>query len=139
MDLLEIKELRRRRRWYRPTIGVYFLFHHHSLVYIGQSVNLEARLAAHKRHVKGIPWSRYTVIECENQIQALRLEAAYIKKYNPAANVHKPNLPGTDHPTVDVLSPGLETPQVKVDVPRTALEKRRMQRIEWWAKHGVEV
>lgn len=125
MDLLDIHAIRRLRREYQPTIGVYFLFDRNSLVYIGQSTHVELRIADHRRRRAIFSWTHSVVIPCENQIQALRLEAAYIRRYYPKGNKACPYLPDTIHP------------EIKSETPTAPVEKRRQERENWHRRYGT--
>lgn len=66
--------------------GVYFLIDTNKVVYVGQSVNVYARLCTHKREKQ---FDRYTVLPCsENMLDTL--ESMYIHFFRPKYNgVHK--------------------------------------------------
>lgn len=67
---------------YEPVCGIYFLFQSSNLVYVGQSVDIHARLSAHVRKKE---FDRYTVIPCQPD-QLNEMEADYIVYFNPPLN-----------------------------------------------------
>ncbi len=85
LGLHGIKELTR-----QPLCGVYFLLAGDEIVYIGQSRNIEARVASHKSVLKYIaPFDTVLYVECERK-ELNKLESQYMQKYSPTLNTkHK--------------------------------------------------
>lgn len=88
MTLLSLDEVRRAAKTYSRTSGVYFLFKGDDLVYVGQSVDVHARL----KHHRGAGflytqwWDRVAVIECApRRLEAM--ENAYILALKPRFNL----------------------------------------------------
>jgi hypothetical protein len=71
-----------------PQCGVYFLIQDSRIVYIGQSVNVHARLADHWNGEKR--FDRVYWVRCAQRDLA-PLEAAYIAQFNPPLNKVQPS------------------------------------------------
>ncbi len=67
---------------YKKLCGVYFLICDGSVVYVGQSVDIQSRLGS---HANSIPFGSYYYIECDNT-QLDLLESIYIHLLNPVLN-----------------------------------------------------
>lgn len=137
MLLLDMTEIRGQQRPYQPSIGVYFLFLSGRLQYVGSSRNVHVRLTNHKR-AREIIWDKYALIECDNAVQALRLEHAYIKKLCPPMNKVLQELDAPDGDAKLVKVHGPRVPRRRALVPLTPVEiedpvaRRRREREEWW-------
>ena len=68
---------------YSPVCGVYFLVKGDDVIYVGQSVNVPARVATHKNN--GVEFERWHFIECEPE-WLNDLEAAFIAQFSPSLN-----------------------------------------------------
>lgn len=68
-----------------PGCGVYFLFSGDEIVYVGQSVNVFARVAGHFVYKS---FDSFAFVPCRHD-QRLALESHYIKLFSPALNVSK--------------------------------------------------
>ena len=82
LGLLSKGEILSMARPQRKQCGVYFLIENNEIVYVGQSVNVHARVAS---HYYGKVFSYFTCIECP-QSHLNSLEALYIHKFNPPLN-----------------------------------------------------
>jgi len=69
--------------------GIYFLINSNEIVYIGQSINVAARIATHENSLDK-QFTEFSFIECPREFLN-ELEAAYIMKFNPKYNIVKPN------------------------------------------------
>jgi len=69
----------------RGTPCVYLLFDRDRCLYVGQSVNVRARLKTHWR-AKVVPASSWNIIPCSTLLEALRLEADLIFQHQPEYN-----------------------------------------------------
>jgi len=148
--LWDLKELLKERQLFTPRIGVYFLFNmKDDLVYIGSSSNLDARLWEHRRS-RRIEWVTCTIIECQNPVQALRLENAYIKELHPPMNkvLREMDAPTGEAKLVRLASlvhtrrsmtKNSESSFEQSIKPDDPIMRRLAQRRAWWAEHGVKV
>lgn len=84
-ELLSYRTLLCRRVAKEPTVGIYFLFSGDAVVYIGQSINIYGRLAAHLTSKK---FDSYAMVECKPE-DLNRLEHGYICRFRPAMNLDK--------------------------------------------------
>ena len=82
LGLLSKGEILSMARPQRKLCGVYFLIENNEIVYVGQSVNVHARVASHHH---GKVFSYFTCIECP-QSHLNSLEALYIHKFSPPLN-----------------------------------------------------
>lgn len=73
---------------YQRLAGVYFLLLGAEIVYVGQSVNVLARLASHQTRGE-IEFDRFFIERC-SQDQLVNLEAMYIAKLKPRHNIAQP-------------------------------------------------
>lgn len=64
--------------------GIYFLWRGPELLYVGQSIHVETRLADHRRH-GFVQWERYTAMRAETR-QLEQIERDYIRAYGPPYN-----------------------------------------------------
>jgi excinuclease UvrABC nuclease subunit len=87
MRLLSSEELLQRKEmlFARSLVGVYFLFSHEEIVYVGKSIDILARIRTHAG--KGPEWglSGFAFVECKPD-QLSNLEQRYIYKYRPKFN-----------------------------------------------------
>lgn len=67
---------------YKPIIGIYFLFNDDECIYIGQSVNVMARIGS---HVKMKNFNSYAYIEYPEE-KLNEMETLYILTYKPILN-----------------------------------------------------
>ena len=85
--------------------GVYFLFRNGTLIYIGMSSNIAARLGAHASgksrgslcvESESLVYDEAVCLKCESWDEAKRLEKFYIKEMQPELNIShtKRNLRG---------------------------------------------
>lgn len=81
------KSLYNGRRFFDdPTQGVYFLFQGRSIVYVGQSSNIERRVFHHRQEGKKV-FDSFSVIQCDPAPAALNLkEAEFIYIFQPIYN-----------------------------------------------------
>lgn len=82
LDEILLRASRKRPR----LVGIYFLIKEDVIVYIGQSINLAARLLEHERTKD---FDSYTFIPCDSA-QLPDMEALYILKFKPSLN-YMPN------------------------------------------------
>lgn len=68
--------------------GVYFLLDQETIVYVGQSLNVMARLSDHRREGQK-QFNRIFVVECKIG-ELTHLEALYIDKFKPIYNLARP-------------------------------------------------
>ena len=68
--------------------GVYFLIREQQVIYVGQSVDVFARVVYHARERTKI-FDRYTVVGCQAD-ELDKLEAHYIGRFNPPLNAVVP-------------------------------------------------
>jgi len=81
-------EILERAREYFTKCGIYFLIDHGDIVYVGQSVNVESRVATHA--IEGTKeFSHYSFVPCEKQ-HLNNIEALYIKHFDPKYNTSMP-------------------------------------------------
>lgn len=66
----------------KSIIGIYFLWDVDTIVYIGQSIDIDKRISEHRKNKK---FSHYSYIECSKK-DLNKLESSYIKTYNPILN-----------------------------------------------------
>lgn len=81
--ILEKNEILKLKKLDKPKIGIYFLMDKSEVVYIGQSINIDLRIAQHKRTDK--EFDRTLYLECGAKELDL-LEAAHIQEYQPRYN-----------------------------------------------------
>lgn len=79
--LEEIKQLNRHSVDITP--GVYFLFNDNDLVYVGESEDIHRRVGQHRKNKE---YDSYSFIVQTDPHLRLRLEKAYIEKFNPKYN-----------------------------------------------------
>ncbi len=72
-----------------PSVGVYFLIHKDSIVYVGQSKNVFSRVATHANEGVKV-FDRWCYIECEEG-QLDLVESLYIHTIRPKMNIHSIN------------------------------------------------
>lgn len=82
MKLLSSEDIISRSELVSMSSGVYFLIKDGIVVYVGQSIDVFARLATHRRDKK---FDRVTIIWCPPEI-LLKLEAKYIARLRPELN-----------------------------------------------------
>lgn len=73
----------RSQKWGDKFAGIYFLIKDREIVYVGQSMNVAARVSQHKKTRDFDSWSW---IPCDTQ-DLLDLERAYIRKFRPELNM----------------------------------------------------
>lgn len=66
-----------------PLVGVYFLISGDDVIYVGQSINIHARVAEHRNN--GVKFDRFHFIECDKP-WLNDLEAAFIWSMSPSIN-----------------------------------------------------
>jgi excinuclease UvrABC nuclease subunit len=88
-DCSEQELLEQRQEVPQPQCGVYFLFNHEQLVYVGKSLDVLNRVQFHRAE-KEI--THYTLIECQEDI-ANCLEPHFIAKFDPPLNFSMPSNP----------------------------------------------
>jgi predicted DNA-binding transcriptional regulator AlpA len=80
--LLSATEIQRQAKPFEPRTGIYFLLLDGEIVYVGQSIDVFARLA---QHIKEKTFDRWHWVPCPaNQI--LSAERAYIRAFKPPLN-----------------------------------------------------
>jgi hypothetical protein len=87
MGLLSLGQILSAKQPLKSFCGVYFLIHKRKIVYVGQSVNVYARVATHANTLK--EFDSWSFIESEPD-QLNDLESLYIRKFNPPLNLTKP-------------------------------------------------
>jgi len=82
--ILSLDELRPLREKKSSVQGIYFLFLGDQLMYVGQSINVYARIAAHDL----FEWDSFCYIKCESftREEMELVETAYIAAYKPPGN-----------------------------------------------------
>lgn len=80
--ILNFKELVSRKKRVIKNAGIYVLFRHGKIIYIGQTINGLRRIYDHLD--KG--FTEYTFISCRRR-DLNRIEAEYIKRYSPCLNI----------------------------------------------------
>lgn len=74
---------------FKPIACIYFLIKNNEIVYVGQTIDLYARLSAHSREKD---FDAYSFVECNiDELDAL--EILYIVKFKPKYNTRLPNNP----------------------------------------------
>ena len=86
--VLEIDQIRELRQRFKPLCGIYFLFDGDEIVYIGQSVNILARVGVHFFD-KNKQFNSFAYIEYPLGTLA-ELEAEYILIFVPKYNANPP-------------------------------------------------
>lgn len=81
--LLHPSEIIKSSRPYERRPGVYFLIRGEEIVYVGQSVNVHARIWQHEYSKRGI--DSFAYVECEKDVLD-QLESIYIHTLRPAMN-----------------------------------------------------
>jgi len=82
LDLLSADEIIAKSDPILQSSGVYFLIKNGSIVYVGQSTDVHARIATHRRDKE---FDRVTIIWCPPD-SLLKVEAKYIAKFRPVLN-----------------------------------------------------
>lgn len=72
---------------YARCFGIYFLIANGRIIYVGESTNLERRLAVHRKN--GVPFDSLTWFEAPD-LYLKTIEAYYIRRIDPPLNVDKP-------------------------------------------------
>lgn len=67
--------------------GVYFLYSEEEIVYVGQSVNIYARIGSHA--AKGIEFDSWAWREIKDAATRIKEESAEILKHAPKFNIRK--------------------------------------------------
>lgn len=91
-SLLDFDELKERRNTELMRPGIYFLWSHDEIVYIGQSTNMHHRVGGHLSNTgshnypfRGIKLTACTFVDCKpNELPIM--EALYIAKFKPRLN-----------------------------------------------------
>lgn len=126
--------------------GIYFLIQDCRLMYVGQSVNIDARIAQHRRERK---FDRYHWIACAPE-KLDALERAYLDRFLPPWNTDSRTVtlrgdrrramgfPDTMPPpaskiTFDSLKPENWTPE-----QREIIEEEKREAAEWAATHWTQ-
>ncbi|GIK83061.1 MAG: hypothetical protein BroJett024_41660 [Alphaproteobacteria bacterium] len=86
--VLDEKTIVQRSRPVQALCGVYFLIHRSRVVYVGQSVNILARIADHARSVRTFDRAHWVLCP-EKDLN--ELEATYIDVLRPPLNLAKPS------------------------------------------------
>jgi hypothetical protein len=84
--LLQERDIVEAAQPYIPTCGVYFLIRESRILYVGQSSNIEVRLATHNRR---FVYDRAAVIPCAPEMLDV-LESHYIHLFQPEGNCRFP-------------------------------------------------
>ena len=84
LDLVSRQELIRNKIPMLPTIGVYFLIEKDEIVYVGQSVNVFARVSHHYQDGEKV-FDSFCYISCEKEELNI-LESLYILIFQPRCN-----------------------------------------------------
>lgn len=83
-ELWSVEEIRAAAEIFRRIVGVYFLLSGDSIVYVGQTVDFDARLARHRIASRKV-FDRYAIIECAQRDLNV-IEQHYIRKFQPLYN-----------------------------------------------------
>lgn len=84
---LDIEDIVETASKYKPVIGIYFLILDKEVVYIGQSININSRVAS---HFGVYEFDSYSFIECPVSDLDL-VESIYIQAYLPPLNGRTPS------------------------------------------------
>lgn len=85
-ELLDEESILAHARAYSPSTGIYFLISEEKIVYVGQSLNCDARIDAHTKSTEMKLFDSYYILGCPVNKLA-ELEALYIRKFRPVLNI----------------------------------------------------
>lgn len=89
------------------TMGVYFLIKDNEIVYVGQSINVIARIMNHAREGR-IEFDGFTIIECDASLLN-EIETHYIVQFCPPYNATRP--PNNTYRTLNQLKNEFNIPK----------------------------
>ena len=98
LPFCSIVQIRDAKRKWEPLVGVYFLFKEDEVVYVGQSINVAARIATHSTEKD---FDSFSVVACL-QSQLNFLEALYIRLLEPKLNISSRGY--LVHPAMDLTN-----------------------------------
>lgn len=91
--LMNLGRILQNARTYEKLQGIYFLILKEEIVYVGQSVDILARIGQH--HGAGVEFDGFSYSRVDSDKESLHMiEAQYIDKFQPKLNLRRPKIGG---------------------------------------------